>query len=169
MCWVALDRAIDLAERGLLRDGKRVERWRREADEIRAFVEERCVDPERGIYVRAEGDDQLDASLLTLPLLGYTDAGDSRMRATVDAIRESLATARSSRATTTSRAKGRSSRAPSGSSCALCLGGRVDEALPLMEDLVAAARTTSASTPRRSSRRRGSTSGTSRRRSRTWR
>jgi GH15 family glucan-1,4-alpha-glucosidase len=139
MCWVALERAIDLAERGMLRDGGRVERWRREADEIRAFVDERCVDGERGIYVRAEGDHRLDGSLLTLPLLGYTAAGDARMRATVDAIRESLATGAFVRRNHDQPGEGAFFACSFWLVCALCLGGRVDEALPLMEDLVAAA------------------------------
>jgi GH15 family glucan-1,4-alpha-glucosidase len=88
MCWVALDSAIKLAREGLIPD--HTERWAAEAESIRAFVDERCWDGGRRSYIRAVDADDLDAALLTLPLVGYSDSSDGRLRGTVDAIRREL-------------------------------------------------------------------------------
>jgi GH15 family glucan-1,4-alpha-glucosidase len=88
MCWVALDRGIELAERGNLpcdRDG-----WRRTRDELRAEIERRGVDPARGCFVQAFDSRELDASLLLLLIVGFVEADDPRMRATVARIDEEL-------------------------------------------------------------------------------
>src|SRR5207244_1750988 len=86
MCWVALDRAVKLAEDGRVPD-RHVERWRAQAREIRSFVEEHGWDDERRSYVRATTMHELDASLLTLPLLDWAPADDERAVRTVDAVR----------------------------------------------------------------------------------
>jgi GH15 family glucan-1,4-alpha-glucosidase len=88
MCWVALDRACRLAERGQLPGGA-AERWRAEAVNIRRFVEERCWSEEKQSYVQAEGSSDLDASILIPVPLGFGDP--ERMRTTVDAVRRELA------------------------------------------------------------------------------
>ena len=88
LCWVALDRACALAERGVIPD--RSERWRAEGDEIRAFVSGEGWDEQRGSYIRAPGMQELDASLLTMVILGYDDPESDRLRGTVDAIRREL-------------------------------------------------------------------------------
>jgi GH15 family glucan-1,4-alpha-glucosidase len=89
MCWVALDRAITLTS-GSRVDGDRAARWTRERDAIRTFVEERCWSDERNCYVRAEGGDDLDASVLHASLLGYLDPTGPRMLGTLDAIDREL-------------------------------------------------------------------------------
>jgi GH15 family glucan-1,4-alpha-glucosidase len=89
MCWVALDRAARLAEDGLIPN--RSERWRSEAEEIRAFIDERGWDEERGSYVRAPDVRELDASLLTLSLMDYAPGDDPRIVGTIDAVRRELA------------------------------------------------------------------------------
>jgi GH15 family glucan-1,4-alpha-glucosidase len=89
LCWVALDRACRLAEGGHL-PGKRAGRWRKEADAVREFVEERGFSPEKESYVRSSESDELDASLLLGALMGYTSADDPRMAGTIAAIRREL-------------------------------------------------------------------------------
>jgi GH15 family glucan-1,4-alpha-glucosidase len=88
LCWVALDRACALAERGLIPD--RSNRWRAEADEIRAFVESECWSAEKRSYVRAPGLPEIDASLLTLAILSYDYPVSERLQATIEAVRREL-------------------------------------------------------------------------------
>jgi GH15 family glucan-1,4-alpha-glucosidase len=89
MCWVALDRAIALAGRGMIpRAG--VERWSRAREEIRTFVEERCWSERHRSYVRAAGSDDLDASVLHASMFGFEDPRGPRMLATLDAIEREL-------------------------------------------------------------------------------
>jgi GH15 family glucan-1,4-alpha-glucosidase len=89
MCWVALDRAIRLAEAAVL-PARRLARWRTEATLIRAFIDERCWSPRKQSYVRFAGTEDVDASLLMMPIMRYTDARDPRMVGTIDAIRREL-------------------------------------------------------------------------------
>jgi GH15 family glucan-1,4-alpha-glucosidase len=88
LCWVALDRACKLAERGILPD--RSDRWQREAGLILAFVEEQGWSHERESYVRAPDQPELDASLLTMVLLDYP-ASSERLQRLVAAVRRDLA------------------------------------------------------------------------------
>jgi GH15 family glucan-1,4-alpha-glucosidase len=88
MSWVALDRASDLAEKGLLPDRTRT--WRTESSAIRRFLDERCWDDSRRTYVRSPGCDEVDASLLTLSLFDYEDGRSERMRGTIDAVRNEV-------------------------------------------------------------------------------
>jgi GH15 family glucan-1,4-alpha-glucosidase len=90
MCWVALDRAVRLAERGQLPEGNAA-RWKEEAEEIRAFIETRCWSERHGSYVRFADGDDLDAALLLMAVERYHDPGHPRMIATIDAIRRELA------------------------------------------------------------------------------
>jgi GH15 family glucan-1,4-alpha-glucosidase len=89
MCWVALDRAVRLAERHEL-PGSRLDRWRAEAQAIRAFVDQECWSAELGSYTRIAGSCDVDASLLMLPLVEYGAPGDARVRGTIDAVNRLL-------------------------------------------------------------------------------
>ena len=89
MCWVALDRALSLADDGHV-PAKRADRWRRERDQIRAFVETRCYSYAKRSYTRSADEEELDAALLVGVLAGYDDARSDRMRGTIDAIRREL-------------------------------------------------------------------------------
>jgi GH15 family glucan-1,4-alpha-glucosidase len=87
MCWVALDRASQLAEmRG---DDALRATWQATADEIRADVLERGVS-ERGVLRQHYETDALDASTLLAPLFGFLPGGDERAHASVLAIAEEL-------------------------------------------------------------------------------
>ena len=88
LCWIALDRACALAERGFIPDHSA--HWRKTADEIRAFVRESCWDGERGAYGRAADLAEPDASLLTMTILGYDDPADPRCHGTIAAVEREL-------------------------------------------------------------------------------
>ncbi len=89
MCWVALDRAVRLADR--LGPRARPAEWARARDEVHAAVLEQAWCEEIGTFAGAFGSDRLDASLLLIPLVGFLPAADPRMLATIDAIRDQLA------------------------------------------------------------------------------
>jgi GH15 family glucan-1,4-alpha-glucosidase len=84
MCWVALDRAIALAEQ--LGAEHRVEAWTATRDQIRAAILERGWSEAAGAYTQAFGGDDLDASNLMLVITGFLSGDDPRMKATIDAI-----------------------------------------------------------------------------------
>jgi GH15 family glucan-1,4-alpha-glucosidase len=88
MCWVALDRGIRLAKD--YGHGHLVGSWIQVRDEIRADVETKGYDKERGVFVQAYGINEMDASLLLMPIFGFIDFDDERMIRTVDAIRKDL-------------------------------------------------------------------------------
>jgi GH15 family glucan-1,4-alpha-glucosidase len=88
LCWVALDRACALADEGMIPN--RNTRWRTEADELQRFVDTEGWDEERRSYVRAPDLRELDASLLTLALLGYHEPRDKRIQSTIAAIEREL-------------------------------------------------------------------------------
>jgi GH15 family glucan-1,4-alpha-glucosidase len=67
-----------------------VDAFRAQRDTIRAEIEARGYSETLASYVRTFDGDELDASLLTLPLYGYVDAAHPRMRATCAKIRERL-------------------------------------------------------------------------------
>ncbi|HTU78543.1 MAG TPA: glycoside hydrolase family 15 protein [Solirubrobacteraceae bacterium] len=87
MCWVAADRGARLA--ALRGESERAQRWWNAALEIHADVCEHGLDS-RGRFTQAYGSDQLDASLLLLPLVRFLAPEDERLRGTVLAIAEEL-------------------------------------------------------------------------------
>lgn len=88
MCWAALDRGIRIAEQCSF--DAPLDRWKTEADEIRASIETNGVDRHRNVYVQSYWRTEMDASLLLLPRIGYIDWDDKRMLDTVDVIRREL-------------------------------------------------------------------------------
>ena len=89
MAWVALDRAIRIAEsRSFDRTGV-VEGWKATCAEIRKEVLDKGVD-DRGVFVQEFGGTALDASLLLVPLVGFLPANDERVVNTVAAIQREL-------------------------------------------------------------------------------
>ncbi len=87
MCWVALDRAADLAEiRG---DADLTATWRGTADEIKADILEHGVDG-RGVLRQHYDTDALDASTLLAAIFGFLPGDDERLRKSVLAIADEL-------------------------------------------------------------------------------
>jgi GH15 family glucan-1,4-alpha-glucosidase len=87
LCWVAMDRGSDLARsRG---DAERADRWRKAADELKAEILDKGVD-ERGRFRQHYANDELDASLLLIAIMGFLPPDDERVRNTVLAIADDL-------------------------------------------------------------------------------
>ncbi len=88
MCWVALDRAVELAPH--LGDGADPDAWANARDDVREAILDQAWSTKAGAYTGAFGSDDLDASVLVLPLVGFLAGTDDRMRATVEAIEREL-------------------------------------------------------------------------------
>jgi len=88
MCWVALDRAIALA--GPLGAQARVADWTAARDDLRRAILARGWSDTAGAFSQAFGSDELDASVLMIPIVGFLPGDDPRVRATVDAVAERL-------------------------------------------------------------------------------
>ena len=88
MAWVAFDRAVRTVETQDL-DGP-VDRWRAQRDEIHRQVCAQGYDEKLGSFTQSYGSQELDASLLVLPLVGFLPGSDPRVRGTVEAIEREL-------------------------------------------------------------------------------
>jgi GH15 family glucan-1,4-alpha-glucosidase len=88
MCWVALDRAVVLADH--LDASHRVEEWGQTQAEIREAILTSGWSDRAGAFTQSFGSDELDASSLMLPLVGFLPADDPRVLATIDATEERL-------------------------------------------------------------------------------
>ena len=88
MCWLAMDRAIALAE--ALRKPVDLDRWRALREEIHADVLANGWNERLQSFVQYYGADYTDAALLMMPMVGFLPPDDPRMRSTVRRIREEL-------------------------------------------------------------------------------
>jgi GH15 family glucan-1,4-alpha-glucosidase len=88
MCWVALDRALQLAQ--AFGETAPIDRWRRAAEEIRAAILSRGYDSRIGSFVQAFGRSELDASALRVPLTGFLPADDPRVLSTLASVERVL-------------------------------------------------------------------------------
>ena len=88
MCWVALDRAVGMAD--LLHAGERAAGWAAEADRIREEIVSRGWNGETGAFTQTLDGTELDAAVLMIPIVGFLPATDSRVQATIDAIARHL-------------------------------------------------------------------------------
>jgi GH15 family glucan-1,4-alpha-glucosidase len=139
MCWVALDRAIRLAAATHL-PARDMDRWRHEADDIRHFIEHQGWSDRVGSYVRYAGSEEVDASLLLLPIMGYCDPRSPRSLGTIDAVSRILGTGpfvyRYLGEDGLARGEGVFLTCSFWLVQALALAGRRDEAVRLMEQLL---------------------------------
>ena len=88
MCWVALDRAIDMAP--LMGAQDRVGEWAGIRDEIRTAILERGWSEEAGAFAQYFGGSALDASNLMMAIVGFLPSDDPRMLGTIEATERSL-------------------------------------------------------------------------------
>ena len=84
MCWVAVDRALRLADKRSFPADR--ERWLKVRDEIYEEIMDKGWSPERKAFVQAYGGDTLDASSLIMPLVFFVAPKGPRMLSTLDAI-----------------------------------------------------------------------------------
>jgi GH15 family glucan-1,4-alpha-glucosidase len=89
MGWAALARAIRLSDVYRTRKVRR-RRWTAARDAILADVWRYGYDQERRTFVRAYGSDDLDATLVRVPLLGFEDVDSPAVHGTMDAVRREL-------------------------------------------------------------------------------
>jgi pentatricopeptide repeat protein len=133
-CWVALDRACQLAAAGQMPDDHAA-RWATERDEIRAWVDANCWSEKRSAYtMHAEGD-SLDAAVLLAGRTGFERG--KRLSSTIDAVRRELG-----RGPFLYRYSGMEYEEGAFVACsfwmvdALVRCGRLEEAKDLMDDMV---------------------------------
>jgi GH15 family glucan-1,4-alpha-glucosidase len=88
MCWVAIDRALRLAEAIDTKAPR--DRWRAAGEEIREAILRDGVDGTSGAFIRAFDDPVIDGSLLELSIVGFVEGDDPRMLATIDRVRHEL-------------------------------------------------------------------------------
>jgi GH15 family glucan-1,4-alpha-glucosidase len=88
MCWVAVERAVRVAQqRGLPGD---LVAWRKTRDEIYHQIMDKGWHEGRGAFVQCYGSDVLDASLLLMPLVKFVSPTDPRWLSTLDRITDEL-------------------------------------------------------------------------------
>jgi GH15 family glucan-1,4-alpha-glucosidase len=88
MAWVAFDRAVHLHDEF----GRRgpIERWAALREEIRREVLTRAWSEEKRAFAQSYDSDELDSSVLLMPLVGFLPATDERFVSTATAIRREL-------------------------------------------------------------------------------
>jgi len=89
MCWVALDRAIELSD-ALQVDEDRKGTWSTARDDVRDWILDRGWNPDVASFTQTPDGDALDASALLIPIVGFLPADDPRVLGTIDAIAEHL-------------------------------------------------------------------------------
>jgi GH15 family glucan-1,4-alpha-glucosidase len=88
LAWVAFDRAVEAVETVGLPGP--VDRWRRLRAEIHAEVCREGFNVELTSFTQSYGSEELDASTLLIPLVGFLPPEDPRVIGTVEAIQRDL-------------------------------------------------------------------------------
>jgi len=84
MCWVAMERAIRMANRrGLPAD---LERWRHARDAIYRRIMDHGWSPKLNAFAQYEGAEVLDAAVLMMPLVKFISPTDPKWLSTLDAL-----------------------------------------------------------------------------------
>lgn len=136
-CWTALDRALRLADAGQVPTRNR-DRWEAERAEIVDWVRDHCWSAVKGAYTFYDATDDLDAAVLLMARTGF-DRGE-RLARTADAVRAELG-----RGPLLYRYSGMEGKEGAFLACSFWLAeayactGRVDDAVALMDELVAVA------------------------------
>lgn len=142
--WLAFDRAIKTVEK--FGEEGPVDRWRAVRERLHTEICTQGYDASRKTFTQYYGSKELDASLLLMPLVGFLEPEDPRVRGTVDAIERELMHKGFLRRYTTSD-DGKVDGLPEGEgaflACSFWLAdnyvllGRLDDARALFERLIA--------------------------------
>jgi GH15 family glucan-1,4-alpha-glucosidase len=93
MAWVAFDRVIKAVEHHgaeVLQIEAPLDHWRKIRDEIHAQVCHDGYDPKRKTFTQYYGSEELDASVLFIPIVGFLPPTDERVIGTVEAVQRWL-------------------------------------------------------------------------------
>ena len=91
LCWVALDRGIELA--GQCDREAPIDRWHEEREAVRETILEQGYSEQVGSFVQHfETDEALDATCLLIPIYEFLPADDPRVESTLDTVLDRLAT-----------------------------------------------------------------------------
>lgn len=88
MCSVAIERALRLAKKYALNAD--VGQWKQELEKIHTDVLAHGFSSKKQSFIQRYDSEDLDASLLLLPMFGFIDGKDPRMLSTIDAIMSEL-------------------------------------------------------------------------------
>jgi GH15 family glucan-1,4-alpha-glucosidase len=88
MCWVALDRSIELAEKGGFEAP--LQRWTGTREEIRQAILERGFNQKQNSFVQSFGSQALDATSLLIPVVGFLPPDDTQVQRTIEATLQHL-------------------------------------------------------------------------------
>ncbi len=88
MVWVALDRAIRIAEH--TGNDVPLEKWRATREQVHAEVCEKGFNGKLNAFTQVYGGEELDSSLLLMPMLGFLPPTDPRVKGTIEAIEKTL-------------------------------------------------------------------------------
>jgi GH15 family glucan-1,4-alpha-glucosidase len=89
LCWVALDRLLEMHRLGRLPDIP-VQEFTKHRDDIRRDIEMQAWSPSLKSYTQVLGGDTLDATVLLMAFHGFDDASSPRMESTFQRILERL-------------------------------------------------------------------------------
>jgi GH15 family glucan-1,4-alpha-glucosidase len=88
MAWVAFDRSIKDAERYSLEAP--IDRWRNIRDQISAMILDQGFNSKKQAFTQTFRGEELDASLLLIPQVGFLPIEDRRVTTTIEAIEREL-------------------------------------------------------------------------------
>ncbi len=88
MCWVAIDRAIKIAEHRSFPYPH--EQWRAVRDQIYIDVYENFWCEEKQAYIQAKGSTRMDASVLLMPIVRFISPKDKRWLTTLETVEREL-------------------------------------------------------------------------------
>lgn len=88
LCWVALDRAIKVAE--IFGKKHKIKKWKVLEQEIRQDIYDNAWNEEKQSFTQSYGSPDLDASVLLMESYGFIQAKDPKFMSTVKAIEKEL-------------------------------------------------------------------------------